>query len=62
MGKTPETDSATKAEWGWEAHRGAQLRQALRMTPAERLRWLETANEELRRLVGRARTASKSTP
>lgn len=40
---------------GFEGHRRRQARLGLRLTPAERLRWLEQTMEELRRLVGRAR-------
>lgn len=39
----------------WEAHRRRQARNGLRLTPAERLRWLEAAMAEMRRLVGRAK-------
>jgi hypothetical protein len=51
---TPDPSNAD-AEWGWEAHRVAQLRAALRMTPAERLAWLERTNAQMRELLGRAR-------
>lgn len=51
-------------DWGWEAHRVAQLRAALRMTPAERLAWLERTNASMRGLLGLARgvTSSKTEP
>jgi hypothetical protein len=40
---------------GFDGHRRAQARQGLRMTPAQRLRWLEETMEALRRWQGRAR-------
>ena len=60
MSPKTEQDPATRrappdAEWGWEAHRDDQLRLALKMTPAQRLAWLERANESMRGLLGRAR-------
>jgi hypothetical protein len=39
----------------WEAHRRRQATNGLRLTPAERLRWLEDTMEEMRRWVGRAK-------
>ena len=42
---------------GYEAHRRAQARMGLRLTPAERLRWLEETMRTLRRWQGRARGA-----
>lgn len=47
-------------DWGWEAHRVAQLRAALRMSPAERLAWLEQTNATMRELLGLARSAGSS--
>lgn len=50
------------AALGW-THEGTvrrQLEAGLRMTPAERLRWLEEMLDELLPLVGRARSASPS--
>jgi hypothetical protein len=40
---------------GFDGHRRAQARLGLRLTPAERLRWLEETMETLRRWQGRAR-------
>jgi hypothetical protein len=40
--------------WTFEANRSLQIRMGLKMTPAERLRWLEETVEELRPWVGRA--------
>jgi len=43
---------------GYEAHRREQARMGLRLTPAERLRWLEETMRTLRRWQGRAREAA----
>lgn len=40
---------------GWDGHRRAQAGIGLRMSPAERLRWLQETLETLRRWQGRAR-------
>jgi hypothetical protein len=40
--------------WSFEANRDLQLRMGLKLTPAERLRWLEETVEELLPWVGRA--------
>lgn len=40
---------------GYEGHARRQACVGLRLTPAERLRWLERTMDELRRVVGRAR-------
>lgn len=40
---------------GYEGHRRRQARLGLRLSPAERLRWLEETLQELRGLLGRAR-------
>jgi hypothetical protein len=50
--------------WDFEGTRRHHLRRGLRMTPADRLRWLEETVAEMRQLQGRARrggTVSKST-
>lgn len=39
---------------GFEGHWRRQVRLGLKLTPAERLRWLEQTMEELRGLQGRA--------
>ena len=44
--------------WTHEAHRRRQVRRGLELTPAERLRWLETTLEEMRSLLGRARVTA----
>ena len=40
---------------GFDGHRRAQVRMGLRLTPAERLRWLDEAMTALRRWQGLAR-------
>jgi hypothetical protein len=44
---------------GFDGHRRAQAGLGLRLTPAERLRWLEETMAALRRWRGRARSAPK---
>ena len=46
---------------GFDGHRRAQAASGLRLTPAERLRWLEETMETLRRWRGRAREAERAT-
>lgn len=41
-------------QWSYEAHRRRQARRGLELSPAERLRWLESAMEELHALTGLA--------
>jgi hypothetical protein len=48
----PAADSSEP--WTFEANRELQLRMGLKLTPAERLRWLEETVEELLPWVGRA--------
>ncbi len=43
---------------GFEEHRRSQVLMGLRLTPAERLRWLEDTMETLRRWQGRAAARS----
>jgi hypothetical protein len=45
--------------WDFEGTRRHHLEQGLRMTPAERLRWLEETMDEMRRLQGLARFGRK---
>ncbi len=52
--------SESALEWTHEGTVRRRLEAGLRMTPAERLRWLEEMLDELLPLVGRARTASPS--
>ncbi len=40
---------------GFDGHRRWQVTLGLRLTPAERLQWLEETMEEMRLLQGRAR-------
>lgn len=44
---------------GFDGHRRAQAGLGLRLTPAQRLRWLEETMATLRRWRGRARTAPR---
>lgn len=58
MGKTDLSGSQEGAghfDRGFEGHRHRQARLGLRLSPAERLRWLEQTMDELRGLVGRTR-------
>jgi hypothetical protein len=45
---------------GFDGHRRSQAVVGLRLTPAERLRWLEETMEALRRWRGRAREAERA--
>jgi hypothetical protein len=47
---------------GYDAHRRDQARMGLRLTPAERLRWLEETVEKLGRWRGLARRVTPSPP
>jgi hypothetical protein len=47
---------------GFEGHSRRQARLGLKLTPAERLRWLEQTMEELRWLLGRARQGRPNKP
>ncbi len=54
--KHPEGwEGAAGFDAGFEGHRRRQARLGLKLTPAERLRWLEQTMEELRAWLGRAR-------
>ena len=44
---------------GYDGHRRAQARMGLRLTPAERLRWLEETMDAMRRWQGRARQSTR---
>jgi hypothetical protein len=50
----PPPDNEEDA-WDFDGARRHHIRQGLRMTPAERLRWLEETVDEMRRLQGLAR-------
>ena len=54
---TDQTRPSTDFSWTHEETRQRQIRAGLRMTPAERLTWLEEMLDELLPLVGRAREA-----
>jgi hypothetical protein len=51
---TTRRDDETGWPRGWDGHRRAQAELGLRLTPAERLRWLEETMATMRRWVGRA--------
>jgi len=51
------SQASTRFGWTHEETRQRQIRAGLRMTPAERLTWLEEMLDELLPLVGRAREA-----
>ncbi len=54
-----------QAAWprGWAEHRSEQARAlAARLTPAERLRWLEETMATMRRWVGRAAALDPAAP
>ena len=55
----PKIDELPDEElaWSWQAHRRRQIRRGLELTPAQRLRWLETTLAQARRILGRARKA-----
>jgi len=55
-GKQSDSQSGSgEFDRGFEGHSRRQARLGLKLTPAERLRWLEQTMEELRGLLGRAR-------
>lgn len=51
----PTHDESASFDRGFGRHALRQARMGLRLTPAERLRWLERTMDELRRLLGRAK-------
>ncbi len=51
----PPRDDDEDFPRGFDAHRRAQIRRGLLLTPAQRLRWLEETMSTLRRWTGRAR-------
>jgi len=48
-------DESASFDRGFGGHALRQARMGLRLTPAERLRWLERTMDELQRLLGRAK-------
>ena len=50
-----EPVSGEWGDWSFAGARRQHLRSGLRLTPAERLRWLEETVDEMRRLQGLAR-------
>lgn len=61
MTKQTEVTQAT-FDVGHEAHQRRQIRAGLRMTPGQRLAWLEDKLAEMTRLLGKARTKSPHRP
>ncbi|HEX4495322.1 MAG TPA: hypothetical protein VIE43_06620 [Thermoanaerobaculia bacterium] len=51
----PEAQADLEDAWDFAGTRRHHLRRGLRMTPAERLRWLEETVDEMRQLQGLAR-------
>jgi len=65
MGDGKQSDSQSGSgefDRGFEGHSRRQARLGLKLTPAERLRWLEQTMEELRGLLGRARQGRPNKP
>jgi hypothetical protein len=59
---TGKRDDPTDWPRGWDEHRSMQARAlGARLTPAERLRWLEETMATLRRWVGRAAAPGQGT-
>lgn len=54
--KPPDRQEET---WDFEGTRRHHIRSGLRLTPQERLRWLEETVDEMRRLQGLARKGRK---
>ena len=59
MTETPDLQTSDPYQWSYEAHQKRQARLGLELTPAERLRWLETTVVAMKRIQGRARDQSK---
>jgi hypothetical protein len=53
--KPPMRVESGKEVWDFAGTRRHHIRSGLRLTPAERLKWLEETVDEMRRLQGRAR-------
>lgn len=65
MADGKQLDSRTGAgefDRGFEGHSRRQARLGLKLSPAERLRWLEQTMDELRGLLGRARQGRPNKP
>ena len=65
MGDGKQSDSQSGSgefDRGFEGHNRRQARLGLKLTPAERLRWLEQTMEELRGILGRARQGRPKKP
>ena len=53
------TEPTREETWSFEGTRRHHIRSGLRLTPLERLRWLEETVDEMRRLQGLARKGRK---
>lgn len=65
MADGKQADSRTGADEfdrGFEVHSRRQARLGLKLSPAERLRWLEQTMDELRGVLGRARQGRPTKP
>ena len=60
--KPPGEEQAGEFDRGFEGHSRRQARLGLRLSPAERLEWLERTMDELRGLLGRARQGRPNKP
>ena len=62
-GKQSDSQSGSgEFDRGFEGHSRRQAKLGLKLTPAERLRWLEQTMDELRGLLGRARQGRPNKP
>lgn len=61
-GQAKTSENIGAVTHGFEQHRRRQARLGLRLSPAERLRWLEESMEEFRKLLGRARQGRRVSP
>lgn len=62
-GRQPDSPTGSgEFDRGFEGHSRRQARLGLKLTPAERLRWLEQTMDELRGLLGRARQGRPNKP
>jgi hypothetical protein len=59
MTKPPSQTDQEETVWDFDGTRRHHIRLGLRMTPAERLHWLEKTVDEMRQLQGLARKGRK---
>ena len=53
--RSESREASGEFDRGFQGHSRRQAKLGLRLSPAERLRWLEETMQELRGLLGRAR-------